>query len=120
MTEDRDPYLQALFAESQQTLPGDAFVTAVMARTVQLKRNIYLAGAIATIILLLVSWVFSWPLVEMALTFSQVLSTEIIAAGDSMLALILLPINNLAALLVLIWRIARYGWLHATEGSYSS
>jgi len=120
MTEDRDPFIQSLFAEDQQTLPGDEFVNAVMARTTRLKRNLYLSCLAAVCALLLLSWALSWPLVDIALAFSQVLGTEIIVIGDSLLALLLLPINNLATLLVIIWRIARYGWLHATEGSYSS
>lgn len=120
MTEDRDPYLQSLFAESQQTLPGDEFVRAVMAKTVRLKRNLYLSTAAVVVVLLIMSWLLSWPLVDIALVFSQVLSTEIFAIGDSLLALLLLPVNNLAALLVLVWRIARFGWHLAAADSYSS
>ncbi len=119
MIEDRDPFLQALFMEDIEDLPGDDFVAGVLSRTSRRKRYIYLVGLAGAIILLLLSWLFAWPLADIALAFSRVMGMEIITVGDSLINLLLLPVNNLATLLIVIWRVARLGCRHASQASYS-
>lgn len=120
MTEDRDPYLQSVFDDNQTELTEEEFVQSVMARTVRLRRNLYLCSFVAFGFILIVSWLMSWPLADIGLAFSQVLGTELVELGDSVISLLLIPVNNLATLLVIVWRIARRGWVHAAQGSYSS
>ena len=120
MTEDRDPILQALFMTESEDLPGDEFVAGVMRRTSRRKHYIYLAGLGGTIILVLLSWMFAWPLTDVAMAFSRMMGIEIIPLGNNLVNLLLLPVNNLATLLIVVWRVARLGWQRASLASYSS
>jgi hypothetical protein len=120
MTEDRDPFLQTLFAEGQGPLPGDDFVDAVMVRTLRLKRTLYaLFGALVTGFFA-IAWIADWPLLGLASTLSAVLGMELVSFGDSAVGWLLLPINNLATILVLIWRLCLMAWNRATSASYVS
>jgi hypothetical protein len=51
---------------------------------------------------------------------TQFLGTEIFYIGDATVATFLSPINNLATVIVIIWRITRYGWSRVTQAAYSS
>ena len=60
------------------------------------------------------------PLLGLFTALTQFLGTEIFYIGDATVAAILSPIKNLATALVIIWRITRYGWSHASQAAYSS
>lgn len=118
MTEERDPHLLKLFAESQETLEDDAFVDSVMQRTVALKRYLAMIAIGCITLLVIVSLIFSWPLLGLAMSFSSILGTEIFAIGNGVLAWFLTPVNNLATVLFIVWRIFRFGWNRSTNLSY--
>ena len=120
MTEDRDPFLQTLFAEDQNPLPADDFVDAVMERTSRLKRNLYLVFVALVAGFFAIALVAGWPMLELASTLSGVLGMELVNFGDSATSWILLPINNLATILVLIWRLVLMAWNRAASASYVS
>ena len=120
MTEDRDPFIQNLFAESQADIQDDEFTDAVMARVDGLKRRLLylLLGSLAAFFAC--SLLFSWPILGMFTALTQFLSTEIFYIGDAAVAMFLSPINNIATFLVIVWRIVRFGWTRATQASYAS
>ena len=118
MTEDRDPGLLALFAEGQETLEDEAFVAAVMQRAVALKRYLLLTCCASIMLLLGAALVFSWPLLGLAMNFTSILSTEIFVISNGVVAWLCTPVNNLATLLFLVWRILRFGWARSTNLSY--
>lgn len=118
MTDDRDPNLLKLFADSQETIEDDAFVAAVMHRTVALKRNLAFTAIGCVTALVLASLVFSWPLLGLAMSLTSILGTEIFVIGNGVVAWFLTPINNLATVLFIIWRIFRFGWNRSTNLSY--
>lgn len=120
MTEDRDPFLQTLFAEGQLELEGDAFIEDVMARTRNVRRSLYLSFAAMVLSFIAVALMAGWPLLGLAITFSEVLGMELISFGNSTISWMLLPINNLATLLVLLWRVVLVAWNRASSASYIS
>ncbi|MDA1372751.1 MAG: hypothetical protein O2971_18620 [Proteobacteria bacterium] len=118
MNEERDPELQALFVDAQQDLQDEAFVARVMASTSKLKLRVF-AGAIATAVIALVfAWLFSVPVIDLATIITQSLATQIIAIGDSSAAWLLAPVNNLATLIVVIFKGVRMGLNKARNASY--
>ncbi len=120
MTEDRDPFLQTLFAEDQQELAGDAFIEDVMAKTRNIRRNLYLTFAASILAFVVIALIAEWPLLGLAITFSEVLGMELVNFGNSTISWVLLPINNLATLLVLLWRVVLIAWNRASSASYIS
>ena len=120
MTDDRDPILQAMFAEADQTLDGEVFAAQVMAQS---RRLWYrpLAGwvGIALLMLALVT-VLSVPLLEFGQLLSQVLTRSLIDLGGSWVSWLLAPINNIASLLVITGKMMRVGWKKIRSASYVS
>jgi hypothetical protein len=116
MTDERDPLLQSLFADAQHDLDEEAFTAAVMART-RFVRYRRVAPWIGFVLMLAAgAWYLTVPL-EVAQLIAQALTTTLINLGDGWLAWIFSPINNIAALLVLIVkaiRIARKKVIGAT------
>ncbi|MCG8414455.1 MAG: hypothetical protein MI746_09585 [Pseudomonadales bacterium] len=52
------------------------------------------------------------------MVFTSTLSTEIFAIGNGAVAWVLTPVNNLAAVFLIIWKLFRFGWNRATNLSY--
>lgn len=101
MTEERDPLLQSLFAESVPAVGATEFTEGVMTKTYALRQKLIAAGLIAGVLLILYVWVFGAPLQDVVLSLTQVLSMNIIDIGENWLALILSPLNSVAGLLAL-------------------
>lgn len=107
-TEDRDPLLQSLFREAEQELDGTLLTEQVMARTRSLRLLLLAGGASAALVLLGGAWLLlGIPLFDFAVLISGVLATPIFDLGDGWLALLLLPVNTLASLLVLLFKALR-------------
>jgi len=107
-TDRRDPYLQSLFAEAAQELQGEAFSARVMTKTRKL-RYLVLTG-VAAMVLVFISgaWLlFGVPLFEFAVLVSQALATPLFNLGEGWLALILLPVNTVASVLVIMLKALR-------------
>jgi hypothetical protein len=106
MTRDtRDPVLQALFVEAEQELAGEALTARVMAKT--RVRRYRLLGTVAAGVLLTftVVWLaFGMPLFEFALLLSTALTTPLLDLGEGWLALLLLPLNTMASVLLILLR----------------
>jgi hypothetical protein len=101
MTDDRDPRLQALFADTQVELDGEEFIAGVMAKT-RKPKQLMIAG-LAGLALLLVAgaWLFSLPTYEITQFIATALTTTLIDMGEGWAAWILSPVNNIASVLIL-------------------
>ncbi|MCZ6889646.1 MAG: hypothetical protein O7H39_14230 [Gammaproteobacteria bacterium] len=98
MTDDRDPVLKSLFAESQHDLDGEAFTARVMDRTRYLRyRTLAVWGSVGLALAVGAS-LFAVPL-QTAQLIAEVLTTALIDLGDGWLAWVLSPVNSVAALL---------------------
>lgn len=108
MTEQRDPFLETLFAEARQELDGKVITTQVMARTRSVKLLLLAGGVSAALILVAgARLIFSIPLFDFAVLISQVLATPLFTLGEGWLALLLLPLNTIASLLVILFKALR-------------
>lgn len=119
MTDERDPVLQALFAEANVELDADAFTARLMARTNILRYRVIAAGIVVALLLLAVALVFSLPLQQFSVLLTQALGTELISLGETTVAWLLAPINNIATVLVVFAKALRMIWNKARSMSYA-
>ena len=118
MTEYRDPTIEKLFREAQRELADEAITERVMAGTRQrLVRMAALALAGSVVVLLVAWYLFAGPLLEFAVLISQFLTNPLIDLGEGWLALVLLPINNIASILVLTTKVSLLAWKKLTGSS---
>jgi hypothetical protein len=119
--EDRDPLLQSLFAEAEQELDGSALTAQVMARTRSFRLTLLAGGASALLLLLAgARLVFDVPLFDFAVLISEVLATPLVNLGEGWLALLLLPVNTIASLLVIMFKALRVFQKKVAGASFSS
>jgi hypothetical protein len=118
MTDDRDPLLQTLFAEAQQDLDGEIFIDRVMAQTRTMRYKAIAGFICVTLILATCAWLLAIPQ-ELAELFAQVLTRSLIDLGDSWLAWMLAPVNNIGSLLVLSAKVLRMAWKKVVYTSYA-
>ena len=118
MTELRDPLLQSLFDQARQDLDGADLTASVMSRT---RRRLLTmaAGAIAvSLIAALTAWsLVGISLLEFAVLVSQFLTNPLVELGEGWLALVFLPVNNLASILVAATKLSLMGWKKLTGAS---
>ena len=118
MTEYRDPALEELFRAAQRDLADETVTERVMAGTRQrLVRMAALALAGSVVVLLVAWYLFAGPLLEFAVLISQFLTNPLIDLGEGWLALVLLPINNIASILVLSTKLSLLAWKKLTGSS---
>ena len=120
MTNNQDQLLQSVFAEARQDLNDEALTSSIVSRT----RNfswLLKTGAISIAILLLAAtWlVFGMPLLEFALLISQLLALELFELGEGWLALALMPVNNIASLLVISAKAIHLAWKKLISTSFA-
>jgi hypothetical protein len=76
------------------------------------------SGALLSLVVLLVGWyVFAGPLLEFAVLISQFLTNPLIDLGEGWLALVFLPVNNIASILVLSGKLSLLAWKKLTGSS---
>jgi len=121
MTENQDFLLESVFAEARQDLDGEVFSARVMSRTRKLLYQVA-AGAVAmaAVILAGVWLLFGLPLLEFAVLISQVLTMTMIDLGEGWLALVFMPVNNIASLIVIIAKTIHLVWKRAINSSFAS
>jgi hypothetical protein len=118
MTDDRDPRLQALFAEAQHELDGETFTARVMTKSRFLRYRVLALWIGMAFVLAAGAWYLAIPL-EVAQLMAQVLTTTLIDLGDGWLAWVFSPVNNIAALLVLFVKAIRVGRKRIIGASYA-
>jgi len=101
MTDDRDPRLQALFADARAELDGEEFVTRVIAKTRKPKQFVIAGLATIALIMAAAAWLFTLPILGISQVVATALTTTLIDLGEGWLAWVLLPVNNIASVLAL-------------------
>ena len=115
MTDTRDPVLLELFDNARQEFEGQDMTTKVMVKTRKRLATMATVAATVSLLVLLVSWyLFSMPLLEFAVLISQLLTNPLFDLGEGWIALIVLPINNLASIGVLFTKLLLMGWKKLT------
>jgi hypothetical protein len=99
--DDRDPTLQALFAEAEEDLAGEAFIGRAMRRIDNLRRRASLGWIGAGLLLALCAWLLATPLRDATFLLTQRLSLPVVDLDASWLAQILSPLNSIGSLLAL-------------------
>ena len=118
MTELRDPLLQSLFEQARQDLDGAELTAHVMSATRKRMLALGAAAVVAAAAVLLSAWVFlSMPLLEFAVLVSQFLTNPLVELGEGWLALVFLPVNNIASIAVLAGKLGLMGWKKITGAS---
>jgi len=121
MTNNQDKLLQSVFAEARQDLDDEALTTRVMAKT---RRVLYMlvAGTLSLVIVLLAGFwlIFGLPLLEFAVLISQFLTMTLIDLGEGWLALVFMPVNNIASLVVITVKAIHIGWKKVTGASLAN
>jgi hypothetical protein len=102
MSDERDPVLEALFAESQQELSDDRFTNAVLAR-VEARRRRVLLGRLAIVVLLIAfELLLDAPLQHSLGALAEALNTPLFDTGAGWFSILLTPLNSLAGLVGLV------------------
>ena len=108
MNELRDPDLESLFRQADRELDGEAHTARVMRRIRNLKLLVLAGGLSAALLLLGGAWmIFGVSLFEFAVLISEALATPLFDLGQGWLALLLLPANTVATLLVITFKVLR-------------
>jgi len=120
MTNNQDQLLQTVFAEARQDLDGTAFTARIMSRTRRLLYILAIGGMAFAGIVLAGAWLmFGMPLLEFAVMISNVLTTTLIDLGEGWMALVFMPVNNIASLIIITARAAHIGWKKMTGASFT-
>lgn len=118
MAELHDAKLESLFAEAKCDFEGDAITAQVMSRTRNRLITMLGGGALLGLVALLIGWyVFAGPLLEFAVLVSEFLTNPLVDLGEGWLALVFLPINNIASILVLATKVSLVAWKKLTGSS---
>ena len=119
MTNNQDQLLQSVFAEARQDLDGEVLTARIMTKT---RRMLYLlaTGGITLALILLASvWlVFGIPLLEFAVLISQFLTMGLFDLGEGWLALVFMPVNNIASLIIIAAKAIHMGWKKLVSASF--
>ena len=118
MTDDRDPRLHALFAEARHELDGETFTAQVMAKSRFMRYRVWGPWIGIALMLAAGAWYLAIPL-ELAQLMAQALTTTLIDLGGGWLAWVFSPVNNIAALLVLLVKAIRVGRKRLIGASYA-
>lgn len=121
MTDHRDPVLQSLFAASQVQLSdqdGKLFTARVMAKTRKLFYGSVTAVIALAVLLIASAWLLGIPIREVVDNLTQTLATTLFDFGDGWVSWVLMPVNNIAGLLVLILKIFRMIWKKVRVASF--
>jgi hypothetical protein len=100
MTDDRDPLVQNLFAEAEQELAAEVFTSNVLAHTRALRYRLVAGWSTAGLALVFIAWLLGIPQ-ELPQLVAQSLTMTLVDLGESWLAWLISPINNIASLIVL-------------------
>jgi hypothetical protein len=121
MKNNQDQLLQTMFAEARQDLDGEALTARIMAKTRRMLLLLAAGGISFGFVLLTGVWlIFGIPLLEFAVLISQVLTTALVDLGEGWLALVFMPVNNIASLVIITLRAIHLGWKKIIGGSFVS
>jgi hypothetical protein len=102
MTDERDPLLERLFAESRSEPADNAFCERVMASVEKRRRNVF-AGRMAIVALLLLSeLLLSAPLQNSFGIITEALGGALVPVTNEWLAMAVEPVNSIAGVIGVI------------------
>ncbi|WP_339614485.1 hypothetical protein [uncultured Parvibaculum sp.] len=111
MTEDRDPDLQALFAQAETELDKNAFTEKVRADVTNARRRAKHNGRIMILGGLLALWALASWLSGVTALVARGLTAPLMPIGDPTIAVIAAPLNSMGAVLALgflvLWFVRR-------------
>ena len=118
--ENQDQLLQSAFAEARQDLDGEALTARVMAKTRRLLFLLAAGGLSLAGVLLVGTWlIFGLPLLEFAVLISQFLTMTLVDLGEGWLALVFMPVNNIASLFIVTAKAIHLGWKKIIGASFT-
>ena len=99
MNDERDPVLEALFADAEQELVDDAYTSQVMDRIGQRCRNV-MAGRLAIVAFIVAfEFLLNAPVQSSIGVITEALGTDLISLEEGWISTVVEPINNVAGLL---------------------
>lgn len=101
MTDDRDPMLQALFADAREELADDGFTARLMSRVDRLARLARLRRIGIAVLVIICAWFAAAPVQMAAWAVIRGLSYPLIPLDGGWIAILIAPANTYAGLLVL-------------------
>jgi len=96
MSDNRDPNLQALFADTEQDLPAQGFTANVMAGIDRRGNRAKAGWAVVGTAVALCVWLLAAPLQGVAGLLMRGFTSPLISLGDGAVSQVLSPINNVA------------------------
>lgn len=102
MNDERDPVIEALFANAEKTLEGDVFADRVMAGVNRRHRRIVGIRVAIILALVILELVTSDPIQDYVGTATQLLSMQLLDLGDNWLSALFSPLNSVLGVVGLI------------------
>lgn len=99
MNDERDPYLESLFAERRIDIVEGDFTDKVMRQVEQRQRNVVLGRVAFVMLIVAFELLLSSPLQNSLGVITQVLGTTIVPLEGGWSALLLGPLNSIAGIL---------------------
>ena len=99
--EDRDPALQALFAEARDELPEAEFTGRTMAEIDRLRRRAVIAWGLIGLVLLVVAGLLASALQDAVVLLTGGLNLSLVQIDNQMVAELLSPLNTVASAVAL-------------------
>ena len=96
MNDDRDPVIDAVFADAKETLAGGEFTASVMSKTDQLKRRAMFGWLLSLVAMAAGFWMLADPLQEVAGLMNQVLPMTLVDIENRIFGQLLAPVNSIA------------------------
>ena len=120
MTNNQDQMLQSVFADARQDLDDKALTASIIAKTRKLYYLLAAGGIAVTVLLLAGTWlIFGMPLLEFAILISQFMTMALFDLGEGWLALALMPVNNIASLVLVSVKAIHLGWKKLISTSFA-
>jgi hypothetical protein len=120
MNDERDPILQALFAESNDDLNPEPFISSVMKQASNRRFVSILRAGAAVLVLLGVTIFLPFDITRLGILITQGLANELVSIGNVYAAWLLAPVNNVASLIVLCFKAVRIALKRARTATYAN
>ena len=102
MNDERDPWLDSLFAQADRSVTENGFTAQVMARVEKRRRNVFIGRIAVVVLIVALELLLSAPLQNVVGAFAQALSTQLIELDSEWLSAVISPLNSIAGLIGVI------------------
>ena len=118
MVDDRNLFLQTLFAEANEELEGESFTLKVMAQSRKQRYQTMVSWFSLAAMMLTSAVLLAAPLQEFAQLLTFVFTRTLVDLGGGWLTWLLSPVNNIGSLVIVGGRALRVGWKKIRRASY--